>query len=136
MAIAPGRPHFPLSAMQNGRCTWFHPRQEPLTARKQWIAGALQPQGRVTVDGGAVQALARGGSLLPAGIVAVDGDFQKGDAVVLADTQGRDLGRGLTAYGADEARQLIRRKSADFERLLGYRGPDELIHRDDLVLTP
>jgi len=136
MAIAPGRPMHPLSAMRQGRCTWFHPQQEPLTARKQWIMGALQPQGRLFVDGGAAQALAKGGSLLPAGIVRVEGDFQKGDAVMVLDSGDRDLGRGLTAYGAQEARQLQGRKSGDFEALLGYRGPDEMIHRDDLVLMP
>jgi glutamate 5-kinase len=135
MAIAPGQRLNPLRAMESGRCTWFFPTDAPLTARKQWIAGAIQPQGRLTVDDGAVRALRQGGSLLPAGITRVDGDFHKGDAVIILDMSGRDLARGLAAYGAEEARRLQGRKSIDFEKLLGYRGPMEMIHRDDLVLT-
>ncbi len=135
MAIAPGKPVHPLRAMENGgRCTWFWPRQEPLTARKQWIAGAVQPQGRLLVDDGACRALTKGGSLLPAGMVAVEGDFQKGDAVVVVNGDGRAIARGLTAYSAEDARRILGRKSGDFEVLLGYRGRDEIIHRDDLVL--
>lgn len=136
MAIAPGKKLHPLRSMAEGRCTWFYPNQEPLTARKQWIAGSIKPLGRLTVDDGAARALLKGGSLLPAGIRRIDGDFQKGDAVTVRDGTGRDLGRGLAAYGADDARRLLGRKSGDFEDLLGYRGPDEMIHRDDLVLTP
>jgi glutamate 5-kinase len=135
MAIAPGKPMNPLRAMENGRCTWFHPGLAPLTARKQWIKGSIKPQGRLTVDGGASRALAKGGSLLPAGIRAVDGEFQKGDSVLVIDETGREVARGLAAYGADDARRLLGRKSGDFEALLGYRGPDEMIHRDDLVLS-
>jgi glutamate 5-kinase len=135
MAIAPGKPFHPLKAMQNGgRCTWFHPGQEPLTARKQWIAGSIKPQGTLEVDDGACRALQHGGSLLPAGVVAVDGDFQKGDAVVVTNGERRPVARGLTAYSAEDARLIIGRKSSDFERLLGYSGRDEIIHRDDLVL--
>jgi glutamate 5-kinase len=125
----------PLDAMSSGRCTWFHPHQEPLTARKQWIGGAIKPQGRVRVDKGAARALAKGGSLLPAGMTEVEGDFSKGDAVMVMDGEGHDLARGLAAYGAREAQLLLGRKSSEFEALLGYRGPDEFIHRDDLVLS-
>jgi glutamate 5-kinase len=135
MAIAPGAPLHPLRAMADGgRCTWFLPRQEPVTARKQWIVGALQPQGTLRVDPGAAAALAAGGSLLPAGIVGLDGSFQAGDAVRVVGPEGRGLARGLAAYSADDAKRIIGRKSGDFEALLGYRGPDEMIHRDDLVL--
>jgi glutamate 5-kinase len=88
----------------------------------------------LTIDAGAAKALAGGGSLLPAGVVAVDGNFQKGDAVVVALADGRIVARGLAAYSAEDARQIRGRKSGDFEALLGYRGPDELIHRDDLVI--
>jgi glutamate 5-kinase len=119
---------------EGGRCTWFHPLEEPLTARKQWIAGSVKPQGSLTVDAGAKRALAKGGSLLPAGVVAADGEFQKGDAVVVVDREGRPVGVGLSAYSAEDARRIIGRKSGDFEGLLGYRGPDEIIHRDDLVI--
>jgi glutamate 5-kinase len=135
MAIAPGKTLHPLRAMETGRCTWFHPRQNPQTARKSWIAGSIKPQGRLLVDPGAAAALAKGGSLLPAGIVGIEGSFQKGDAVAVLGPDGRDLARGLAAYGAEEAQRLKGRKSGDFEALLGYRGPDEMIHRDDLVLT-
>jgi glutamate 5-kinase len=136
MAIAPGKPLHPLSAMEaGGRCTWFHAGQEPLTARKQWIAGSLKPAGTLTVDAGARRALSKGGSLLPAGVVEVDGDFQKGEAVVVSDRDGKPLGVGLSAYSAEDARKIIGRKSGDFEDLLGYRGPDEIIHRDDLVIA-
>jgi glutamate 5-kinase len=135
MAIAPGKPLHPLRAMESGRCTWFRPRQTPQTARKSWIAGSIKPQGRLIVDPGAAAALAKGGSLLPAGITVIEGSFQKGDAVAVLGPDGRDLARGLAAYGAEEAQRLKGRKSGDFEALLGYRGPDEMIHRDDLVLT-
>ena len=135
MAIAPGAPLHPLKAMKDGgRCTWFLPSSEPLTARKQWIAGSVQPQGTLVADTGACRALKTGGSLLPAGVTAVEGEFQKGEAVVVVNAEGRAIARGLVAYSSDDARLIIRRKSAAFEELLGYRGPDVLIHRDDLVL--
>jgi len=135
MAIALGTKLGPLAAMENGgRCTWFLPGSEPLTARKQWIAGSVKPQGSLVVDAGAGRALAKGGSLLPAGVTSVEGEFQKGDTVVVVSPEGRALARGLSAYSAEDARLIIGRKSKDFEALLGYRGPDVIIHRDDLVL--
>jgi len=135
MAIASGTQAHPLRAMEaSGRCTWFHPGEEPLTARKQWIAGSVKPQGILAVDAGACRALKQGGSLLPAGVVAVEGEFQKGEAVVVVNGDGRAVARGLTAYSSEDARRIIGRKSGDFEALLGYRGRDEIIHRDDLVL--
>jgi len=135
MAIAPGKPLHPLRAIEEGgRCTWFEASQEPLTARKQWIAGAVQPQGRLVADAGACRALLQGRSLLPAGVAAVDGDFQKGDAVIVVNGDGRPVARGLSAYSSDDARRIIGSKSGDFEGRLGYRGPDEMIHRDDLVI--
>ncbi len=137
MAIAPGQALHPLRAIAGeGRCTWFLPKDEPLTARKQWIAGAVKPLGALLVDAGARRALSKGGSLLPAGVTAVEGDFQKGDAVLVKDPDGRAVARGLAAYSAEDARRIIGRKSGDFESLLGYRGRDEIIHRDDLVLEP
>ncbi len=135
MAIAPGKPVNPLRAMQGGgRCTWFHPHHEPQTARKQWIAGSVKPQGSLTVDDGACRALEKGGSLLPAGVTEVDGDFQKGETVVVLNGEGRPVARGLSAYSSDDAKRIIGHKSGDIEDLLGYRGKDEIIHRDDLVL--
>jgi glutamate 5-kinase len=137
MAVAPGQPMHPLRAITTGgRCTWFLPKDEPLTARKQWIAGAVKPQGTLLVDAGARRALAKGGSLLPAGVTAVEGEFQKGDAVLVKDLEGHAVARGLAAYSAEDARRIIGRKSGDFESLLGYRGRDEIIHRDDMVLEP
>ena len=136
MAIAAGHVLAPLKAIESGaRCTWFLPDSSPRTARKRWIAGALRPLGALTVDAGALQALAAGKSLLPAGITRVDGVFLRGDAVQVLEPSGREIGRGLAAYAADEARRIAGHKSGEFESLLGYRGRDEMIHRDDLVLT-
>ncbi|HEX5419984.1 MAG TPA: PUA domain-containing protein, partial [Gammaproteobacteria bacterium] len=102
--------------------------------RKQWIAGTLQPKGSIRVDAGAERALAAGRSLLPAGVLEVEGEFERGDAVRVIAGEGAELGRGLVAYSADEARTIAGRRSAEIEGVLGYRGRDEMIHRDDLVL--
>ncbi|HJS30462.1 MAG TPA: glutamate 5-kinase [Alphaproteobacteria bacterium] len=136
MAIALGsRPH-PLAALEAGAsCTWFMPQAGPKTARKRWIAGALKPVGALVVDDGARAALAAGKSLLPAGVVAVDGRFQRGDPVVVRDRQGREVARGLSAYSSADAERIRGHKSREIERILGYRGRDEMIHRDDLVLS-
>lgn len=135
MVIADGHRLRPLAAIEEGAaCTWFVPEANPRAARKQWIAGALKPAGGFVVDAGAARALARGKSLLPAGVVAVEGEFDRGEAVVVKDAEGRELGRGLSAYAAADARRIIGRKSCDIESLLGYRGRDEMIHRDDLVM--
>jgi glutamate 5-kinase len=88
----------------------------------------------VVLDAGAVRALGSGKSLLPAGVVDIEGDFQRGDAVVVKSTDGRELGRGLSAYSAADARRIMGYKTNEIEALLGYRGRDEMIHRDDLVL--
>jgi len=136
--IALGRrddPVGPLEAVAQGaRATLFEPHATPAAAYKQWIAGALAPQGRVTVDAGAVAALRAGKSLLPAGVRAVDGRFDRGDAVVVQDESGREIARGLAAYGADDARAIQGRRSDAIEALLGFAGRSVLIHRDDLVL--
>jgi glutamate 5-kinase len=135
MVIADGRRKHPLAALSDGaRCTWFLAGVEPLTARKRWIAGALQPSGRLVVDAGALKALKNGRSLLPAGVTAVDGRFERGDAVVVVDPDGVEVARGLSGYSAEEAGLILGRKSSEIEARLGYRGRDELIHRDDLVL--
>jgi glutamate 5-kinase len=136
MAIANGRPMHPLRTMrEGGTCTWFLPAATPLTARKTWIQGALKPVGKLVVDDGALKALSSGKSLLPAGVVTVEGRFERGDAVVVADAQGREIARGLSAYSAEDARRIKGHKSREIEALLGYRGRDEMIHRDDLVLS-
>ena len=136
MVIADGRRENPLAAVASGeRCTWFLADIEPLTARKRWIAGSLKPMGSVVVDAGAVAALGRGKSLLPAGVRQIEGAFERGDAVLVKDDGGREVARGLIAYSAADALRILGHKSREIEVLLGYRGREELIHRDDLVLT-
>jgi glutamate 5-kinase len=136
MAIANGRRLNPLKAIAEGApCSWFLPAANPLTARKRWIAGSLKPVGALTVDAGALKALMGGRSLLPAGVASVEGEFERGDAVRVLSPDGREVARGLTAYSAADARRIMRHKSGEIEALLGYRGRDEMIHRDDLVLT-
>jgi glutamate 5-kinase len=135
MCVASGHVENPLSAVVSGaRSTWFLPTTTPRAARKQWIAGALQPAGKVAVDAGAAAALARGKSLLPAGVLAVAGRFERGDAVSILDPEGREIARGLAAYSAADALRIRGRKSADIESLVGFRGREELVHRDDLVM--
>ena len=135
MAIAQGRPLNPIQRiLDGGRCTWFVASESPHTARKRWIAGTLNPSGRFIVDPGALKALRAGRSLLPAGVTTVDGSFQRGDAVRVCAPDGREVARGLTAYGDGDARRIIGRKSGEIAEILGYRGREELIHRDDLVL--
>jgi glutamate 5-kinase len=135
MAIAPGHCPHPLAALEaGGRCTWFLPAPEGHSARKQWILGTLQPQGTLIVDGGAARALARGGSLLPAGVRALTGQFERGDAVEVLGPDGNRLARGLVAYGSADVARILGHQSNEIPALLGWRGRDEVIHRDDLVL--
>jgi glutamate 5-kinase len=124
----------PLAAVEAGaRATLFEPKATPAAAYKQWIAGSLKPQGALIVDAGAATALKAGKSLLPAGVKGVEGGFGKGDAVVVKDPSGREIARGVAAYGADEARAIQGRRSDAIEAVLGYAGRPVLIHRDDLV---
>jgi len=136
MAIADGRAVGALGALIDGkaRCSWFLPEGSPLSARKKWIKGSLKTAGALIVDDGAVRALSAGKSLLPAGVTAIEGEFRRGDVVDVKDRAGRVLARGLVAYAADDARRIAGRKSAEIERLLGFRGRDEIVHRDDLVV--
>jgi glutamate 5-kinase len=136
MVIARGEDLHPLRAIEDGaRVTWFIPASEPRTARKRWIAGSLNTVGVLVVDDGAANALARGTSLLPTGVVSVDGNFERGDAVIVRSSDGRELARGLSAYSSVDALTIAGHKSNEIESILGYRGGDEIIHRDDLVLT-
>jgi glutamate 5-kinase len=136
MAIADGRAVGALGALIDGkaRCSWFLPEGSPLSARKKWIKGSLKTTGALLVDDGAVRALSAGKSLLPAGVTAIEGEFKRGDVVDVKDRAGRVLARGLVAYAADDARRIVGRKSAEIEHLLGFRGRDEMVHRDDLVV--
>ena len=135
MVIADGRCLNPLAAIVDGaRCTWFVAAKNPRTARKQWIAGSLKPAGSLSLDAGALAALAAGKSLLPAGVTGVHGSFERGDAVALVGPDGTEAARGLCAYSSAEAKRIAGHKSREIERLLGYRGREEMIHRDDLVV--
>jgi glutamate 5-kinase len=136
MAIANGRDLHPLMRLDGGgACTWFLATATPLTARKTWIAGALNPVGALIVDQGAERALREGRSLLPIGVRAVAGRFERGDAVSIATADGREIGKGLSAYSSEDAALIAGHNSREIETILGYRGRDEVIHRDDLVLA-
>ncbi len=125
----------PLAAIEaGGRATLFLPRGEPSSARKAWIAGTVEPSGAVIVDDGAARALRQGRSLLPAGVVGVEGDFERGDAVIVRSRSGAEAGRGLSAYSSADIRHIAGHKSGEIAGILGYRGRDEIIHRDDLVV--
>jgi glutamate 5-kinase len=135
LVIASGRIDNPLRAiMQGARCTWFLTPANPVTSRKKWIAGSLEPKGTLTIDAGAVAALRRGKSLLPAGVIRVDGQFSRGDAVVIRGPDTAEIGRGLVAYDAEDAAKIKGRSSADILGILGFSGRIEMVHRDDMVL--
>lgn len=136
MVITDGGEMHPLKRLEDGAvATWFLPQVTPKGARKRWIAGVLSPAGALVLDDGAVRALGSGKSLLPAGVIGIEGDFQRGDAVVLKTADGTELGRGLVAYSAEDARRIMGYKTSEIETLLGYRGRDEMIHRDDLAVN-
>ena len=133
--IALGKTDNPIGRIVNGaRHTQFLPSGNPRTARKDWIAGSLKPSGILVLDAGAVKALGNGKSLLPAGVARVEGTFEKGDALAIKNPDGREIARGLSAYSSDDARTIAGHKTSEIETLLGYRGRDEMVHRDDLVL--
>ncbi len=134
--IANGHVLHPLRALDgDAKRTVFVPHVSPQAARKRWIAGGLSVSGSLVIDDGAERALLSGKSLLPAGVTSVDGRFERGDVVSVRAANGRELARGLVAYNADEAKRLIGRRTAEIENILGYRGRDEIIHRDDLAVT-
>lgn len=136
MVIASGRKLHPLRAIAEGAaCTWFLTPANPVTARKRWIAGALEPKGTIHIDAGAVAALRRGKSLLPAGVVRIEGAFARGDAVVIRGPGGGEIGRGLVAYDSDNAEKIAGKNSKRIESILGYAGRSEMIHRDDLAMA-
>jgi glutamate 5-kinase len=133
--IAKGRVDHAVAAIRTGaRITRFHASTTPAAARKRWIAGVLKPEGVLIIDAGAAKALSDGKSLLPAGVRQIEGRFERGDAVAVRDQQGRELARGLVAYGAADAERIAGKRSAEIEAILGYRGRDEMIHRDDMAM--
>ena len=135
MVIAHGHTENPVRALEEGaRCTWFLPQSTPRAARKEWIAGSLKPQGTILIDKGAQGALGKGKSLLPAGVTAIEGTFERGDPVVIRCPDGHEIARGLTAYSSSDIDLIRGHKTSEIEGLLGYRGRDEVLHRDDMVL--
>ena len=136
MIITSGKVLHPLAAIANGTtCTWFLAPSDPVTARKRWIAGNLEPKGVLEIDPGAEKALMSGKSLLPAGVRRAEGDFDRGDAVVIRSAEGREIGRGLVAYGREDADRILGKKSSEIAEILGYEGRAELVHRDDMALA-
>jgi glutamate 5-kinase len=134
MAIAEGAPVRPIAALEAGApCTWFAPEGDPRAARKRWISG-MKPRGRIVVDAGAVGALGRGKSLLPAGVTAIEGSFSRGDPVEIADADGTVVAKALAGYDAREARIIMGHRSARIAELLGHPGRAALVHRDDMAL--
>jgi glutamate 5-kinase len=135
MVIADGRVLHPLKAIAEGKpCSWFLTGSNPVSARKTWIAGALEPKGVLHLDAGAASAIRSGKSLLAAGVKRIEGVFERGDAVVMRAPDGGELGRGLIGYDSSETMLLAGRSSRDIVALLGYDGRPELIHRDDMAL--
>ncbi len=133
--IASGVIDSPLRALKDGgRCTIFNASDTPTAARKQWIAGVLDVSGELSLDDGAIGALRDGSSLLPVGVIAVAGDFSRGDVVTLKALSGKVVGRGLAEYSSDEASRLSGVQSDQIENVLGYRGRSVMVHRDELVL--
>ena len=136
MVITSGKVAHPLKALSEGApCTWFLAPSDPVTARKRWIAGQLEPKGELEIDAGAAKALLSGKSLLPAGVKRVEGAFERGDAVIIRAADGRELGRGLVAYAREDAALILGKKSAEIAAILGHAGRTELVHRDDMVLS-
>jgi glutamate 5-kinase len=135
MVIAKGHGLHPVAQLDGpSPCTWFLAPSDPVTARKRWIAGQLEPRGAVVIDAGAERALGRGKSLLPAGVTAIEGDFSRGDLVRILSADRRELGRGLIAYAKEDAVRIIGRKTDEIAAILGFRGRTALVHRDDLTL--
>jgi glutamate 5-kinase len=135
LCIAKGSFLHPLKRIEDGaRCTWFVPSSTPVATRKQWIAGTLKPTGAIAIDDGAVRALMGGKSLLPAGVTRSLGRFERGDTVSIIGPDGAEVARGICAYSDSDTARIMGRKSADIEAVLGFRGRDEIVHRDDLVV--
>lgn len=135
MLIINGKADGPLAALNNGaKSTLFAPSEKPERAYKTWIAGHLEPQGRLTLDEGAVTALQSGKSLLPAGVRKVEGDFSRGDTVAILDPDGHEIARGLAAYDSADAVRIAGKRTQDIAGLIGYAARSAMVHRDDLVI--
>ena len=135
MIICDGRGTGPVAELAGGaRHTLFCAEHTPMKARRQWIAGALWPRGRLRVDDGAARAIRRGKSLLPAGVTQASGGFDRGDLIAVEDDAGQVIAHGLSAYSNADTKIIMGHKSREIEKLLGYRGRAELIHADNLVM--
>jgi glutamate 5-kinase len=135
MAITNGTIDNPIQALFNGRpCTWFTPNKTPLAARKQWIVGTMQAVGFVKIDNGAYKALQNGSSLLPAGILEVSGEFERGDAIEILSSDKTKIGIGLASYSSEDGKKIMGHKSNEIGNILSYSYREEMIHKDDLVL--
>lgn len=133
--IGAGKPQRPITHLvQEQGGSWFIASSSPISARKRWIAGMVNPTGFVKVDAGAEQALKDGNSLLAVGVREMGGRFEKGDAVHILNLEGRAIGIGLINYDADEVLLIRGKKSDQFEQAIGYKGKNSLIHRNDLVM--
>ena len=125
----------PIKSLFEGRpCTWFEPTKTPLAARKQWIAGTMKPVGKIIIDDGAVDALKKGSSLLPAGVKSVEGNFERGDVIEVLSSDQNKIGIGLAGYAAEESIKIMGHKSDEIANILSYSYREEMIHKDDLVL--
>ena len=136
MMIARGTIYHPLKAqLEGGLHTLFKPSETPLAARRHWIATSLSARGAIVIDAGAERALRAGKNLLGPGIVSLQGSFKQGDAVRVLSAEGVEIARGISAYSAEETRQLIGHNSHDIEPILGFSRGNAIIHSDDLVLA-
>ena len=134
MSIANGNYSNPISKLlRDNLCTWFLPKVSSLHAREKWIVSSLGSNGKIFIDDGALKALGNGKSLLPAGIIKIEGDFQKGDNILIVDKSGKDCARGLTSFSAKEISKIKGLKSDQIEKILGYSSKSEIVHKDDMV---
>ena len=136
MIIADGKVQNPIKSIIDGaRISHFIAKTTPHLARKKWISGMLTPNGRIFIDQGAKTALISGNSLLPAGIISAEGNFERGDAVVICDDHNNEIARGLSAYSIRDTLDIKGKSTPEIESILGYRGRTALVHRDDLVIS-
>jgi len=126
----------PLKKLENGgRKTVFLAEGSPEKARKNWLRTSLKTEGEVIIDDGARKALIKGNSLLPAGVKKIKGVFRRGDAILIKNSSGKEVGRGLAAYSAEEAQKIMGKNTSEIKKILGFVGREELIHRNDMVLA-
>ena len=131
--IANGQNNHPLKKINEFNSTWFNASYSPESSRKKWLLNHLHPSGTIIIDSGASKAILENKSLLPAGVIAIEGKFSRGDIISVVNENNNKIGIGFTAYDSSEAKKIIGKKSKNIKDILGYEGRDELIHKDDLV---